>query len=305
MNDFTIQRYYDLTRNTFEIFSVYHLKALDSLLEESINSKDINILNFIHKTKEPISSDYIVEIFYIAKNALSNRLSLFEEKGLIKRFPSLEDKRKTIIQIEPRGIDLLQVYFDYSAVLIKKIRQEMGPLKLLSLKTVIDKLNTHMNDVLSANLFTSISFDFKELNESFLFKVNYFFSQFDYALIQSSKITIKIDELLVIADLYLQGLRGSFNLIELSDKHLIPYQTLISKINRLKKQKLIEKREHSYVFSPEFSHLIESFIYQRIITFMSTFEILSEKEQKITLEIFNILKVHALTYIQKKALNLK
>lgn len=301
MNDLVTKKYADLTSKTFEIFSIYHLKALDSLLDENINSKDLNILNFIYKTKEPITSDFIVGIFYIAKNALSNRLSLFEEKGLIKRFPSLEDKRKTIIQIEPRGIDLLKVYFDYSAGLIRKIRQEMGPLKLLSFRSGIDKMNTLMNSLLSTNLFNSISLEFIEFNEDFLFKVNYFFSLFDYELIHNSNIPIKIDELLVIADLYLQGLKNHVNLIELSDKHLIPYQTLISKINRLNEQELIKKRNQVYVFNPDLSHLIETFIYQRIFTFMSMFEILTEKEQNITLEIFKVLKAHALTYIQKKS----
>lgn len=79
------------------------------LFEElSINHNMFRILRYLYTNKKAEEPSVLSEILYIVKPTVTNTLDNLEKRQLISRKPHPTDRRKLLICLEPKGIELIE-----------------------------------------------------------------------------------------------------------------------------------------------------------------------------------------------------
>lgn len=299
MNHFVFENYHTIANKTYRIFEIYHRHAVDIFMDCELSLRDIQMLNFIHKTKQDVTANLVASMFRIANNALSNRLAYFEQKDIVKRERGKTDSRQTIISLERYGLDLVRRYDQYIQAYIQRVRQTFGFTQLNSVRQMLKKFNKVILE--TSNLFPAeLDLSNKDyLNANLLFYLNYYFSSFDFTLSQMSGLNINAQDTNILLELYLYFMNGQSTITTFAEQMHLHYQSIISKINKYVRNGLIiEDGETKYRFCDELIHYLEQFLQQRVIVYYHTMMQFNDKEQATTLKMFEVLKEHASAIIQ-------
>ncbi len=93
----------------------------------------------------PTEPTRIAEDACLLLPSLTRILQKLEEKGLIRREPDSEDRRKQIVRISDKGQELILANLDTSIALMEEVRDQMGAERfntLLDLLNELDALDT-------------------------------------------------------------------------------------------------------------------------------------------------------------------
>jgi DNA-binding MarR family transcriptional regulator len=299
MNSEFITLYQDVCEKTYYVYTIWHREGIRQYLKDRLSLRDIQMLNFVEKSKQTITTDILAPLFFLKKNALSNRLTYFEHNDLINRVPDPTDKRKNQIHLKKAGSELIDYYNQYLKKMISTINKNLKPLELIHMSHAISKVIDMLFE--KPGLFPeSLKFKKpKELNNQFLFFLNYYYSTFDYELIKNNDFPMDAYDLFTLSELYIDSQKGHSNLMELSKKMLMPYQTLVSKVKKFQAKEWIFKPKNGpYDFSQEAIQLVRDYIYQKVIVYQQTMALFNEKEAEVMMNVFQSIKHHAKSYIE-------
>jgi hypothetical protein len=137
--------------------------------------------------------------------------------------------------------------------------------------------------------------DDEKISSDFFMSLHNYFSSFDLKLIEELNLSIKINDLVILTEYYLQTLTNSFNITTLCNKILIPYQTLISRMNKFHELKLLEHDDSSHlVLTSETLKIVESFMTNRVIVYLQTMSSFNDKETALIIKNFKTLKTYSI-----------
>lgn len=110
---------------------------------------------------------------------------------------------------------------------------------------------------------------------------------------------LKQNELFFLSELHLHMKTKKYTYKGLANHLMIPYQTIISKINKYKRNGVILTRDNIDFLNPEVLGLINEYIYLRTIIYYETLSHFQPKQQQFIIKLFSILKDHSLLYFRK------
>lgn len=278
-----IDTYSKIAEETYYPFEIHHMNQAQKHIDSSVSIRDVMMLSAIEFAKTPLNPSKLAKNFSLANNVISNRLALFEESGFITRTRYKEDQRNVELNITNKGKEIVFSYTNYVNTFLKHLKKSLTPLDYLTMNSVIKKLTVVIQDVSHT--------DDDTLSSDFFMRLHKYFNSFDLKLIKELNYDLKINDLIILTEYYIQTLRKTYNLTTLSSKILIPYQTLVSKMNKLHELHLLKHDETShFVLSESAIHIVQNFMTNRIIVFYQTTSSFNEKETSLTIKIFKSLK---------------
>jgi DNA-binding MarR family transcriptional regulator len=242
----------------------------------------------IQFSKVPMSPSLLAKHFSLANNVVSNRLLYFEGLDYITRTRFEGDHRSIILSITDKGKEIVSSYTNYVNTFLKHLKKSLSPFEYLTMVSVLKKLSA----VIKSN---SSDEDDEKISSDFFMSLHNYFISFDLKLIEELNLSIKINDLVILTEYYLQTLTNSYNITSLSNKILIPYQTLISRMNKFHELKLLEHDDSSHlVLTSETLKIVESFMTNRVIVYLQTMSSFNDKETALIIKNFKTLKTYSI-----------
>jgi DNA-binding MarR family transcriptional regulator len=283
-----IDTYTKISEDSYYAFEIHHMNHASKNIDPSVSIRDVQMLFSIQFSKVPMSPSLLAKHFSLANNVVSNRLLYFEGLDYITRTRFEGDHRSIILSITDKGKEIVSSYTNYVNTFLKHLKKSLSPFEYLTMVSVLKKLSAVIKSHSSDEDDEKISSDF------FMSLHNYFIS-FDLKLIEELNLSIKINDLVILTEYYLQTLTNSFNITTLSNKILIPYQTLISRMNKFHELKLLEHDDSSHlVLTSETLKIVESFMTNRVIVYLQTMSSFNDKETALIIKNFKTLKTYSI-----------
>lgn len=297
MDQLIVEQYQTISQSTFYAFEIDHLAAISKLVGDDINVRDLHMLSTLSKSKTHVIPSMLAEIHHTSINGVSNRLKLLEKLEYIVRRKSEEDSRKVWINLTDKGILSLERYNLYIDSFVSTIKKQISfyhyPLFIGAMKKLVGLIRV-TNNIDSIKLWD----DPTHLSSQILTEINNHFISYDYELLIEMNSKIKLRDLFIITELYIQQFRNHTNIKALSVHLLMPYQTLVSKINKFIKEGFILRKNASrYEFSDLLIRWIEKFMSRRVIVYYMTMSHFTDKEKDVIHLMFKLLRQHATSYI--------
>jgi DNA-binding MarR family transcriptional regulator len=220
-----IDTYTKISEDSYYAFEIHHMNHASKNIDPSVSIRDVQMLFSIQFSKVPMSPSLLAKHFSLANNVVSNRLLYFEGLDYITRTRFEGDHRSIILSITDKGKEIVSSYTNYVNTFLKHLKKSLSPFEYLTMVSVLKKLSA----VIKSN---SSDEDDEKISSDFFMSLHNYFISFDLKLIEELNLSIKINDLVILTEYYLQTLTNSFNITTLSNKILIPYQTLISRMNK-------------------------------------------------------------------------
>lgn len=290
MTELIMNTYREISEKTYYNFEIHYLDMVASLGDAFLNLRDILTLVLIDNSKEIITPTFLSQYFHVNMNTISNQLKALENEGYIIREKSIHDMRQANIQLQDKSRLIVNQYRDLVNELILKIRKSFHFVELSKLPGIMKKMAhmTQANQNDHDGLFSA----------HFLFHLTNYFSKYDHELIEKDQIDMKLKDLFLLTELWVDQQLGLNNLKLFSDRHYIPYQTMVSKIKKYVEVGLLaHKDKKTYEFSPSLEHLILKFVSQRTILHYQTMSLFTTKEEEMIYQMFDVIKQ---THLQQK-----
>jgi DNA-binding MarR family transcriptional regulator len=283
-----IDTYTKISEDSYYAFEIHHMNHASKNIDPSVSIRDVQMLFSIQFSKVPMSPSLLAKHFSLANNVVSNRLLYFEGLDYITRTRFEGDHRSIILSITDKGKEIVSSYTNYVNTFLKHLKKSLSPFEYLTMVSLLKKLSAVIKSHSSDEDDEKISSDF------FMSLHNYFIS-FDLKLIEELNLSIKINDLVILTEYYLQTLTNSYNITSLSNKILIPYQTLISRMNKFHELKLLEHDDSSHlVLTSETLKIVESFMTNRVIVYLQTMSSFNDKETALIIKNFKTLKTYSI-----------
>ena len=283
-----IDTYTKISEDSYYAFEIHHMNHASKNIDPSVSIRDVQMLFSIQFSKVPMSPSLLAKHFSLANNVVSNRLLYFEGLDYITRTRFEGDHRSIILSITDKGKEIVSSYTNYVNTFLKHLKKSLSPFEYLTMVSLLKKLSAVIKSHSSDEDDEKISSDF------FMSLHNYFIS-FDLKLIEELNLSIKINDLVILTEYYLQTLTNSYNITTLSNKILIPYQTLISRMNKFHELKLLEHDDSSHlVLTSETLKIVESFMTNRVIVYLQTMSSFNDKETALIIKNFKTLKTYSI-----------
>jgi DNA-binding MarR family transcriptional regulator len=282
-----IDTYTKISEDSYYAFEIHHMNHASKNIDPSVSIRDVQMLFSIQFSKVPMSPSLLAKHFSLANNVVSNRLLYFEGLDYITRTRFEGDHRSIILSITNKGKEIVSSYTNYINAFLKHLKKSLSPFEYLTMVSVLKKLSaiikSHSNDE-----------DDERISSDFFMSLHNYFISFDLKFIEELDLTIKINDLVILTEYYLQTLTKSYNITTLSNKILIPYQTLISRMNKFHELKLLEHDASSHlVLTSETLKIVESFMTNRVIVYLQTMSSFNDKETALIIKIFKTLKTYS------------
>lgn len=278
-----IDTYIKISEESYYPFEIHHMHHASKHLDPSVSIRDVQMLFSIQYAKTSMSPSNLAKHFSLANNVISNRLHHFEELEFITRHRYEGDQRSVVLKITEKGKTIVSSYTDYVNTFLKHLNKSLSPLDYLTMMSVLKKLNLIVK---SQN-----TDDEEKISSDFFMSLHNYFISFDLKLIEELKYTLKVNDLVILTEYYLQTLNQSYNMSQLSNKILFPYQTLISKMNKFHEMHLLEHDTNShFILTTEALHIVETFMTSRVIVYYQALKSFSEKELTLIAKNFKTLK---------------
>jgi DNA-binding MarR family transcriptional regulator len=283
-----IDTYTKISEDSYYAFEIHHMNHASKNIDPSVSIRDVQMLFSIQFAKVPMSPSQLAKHFSLANNVVSNRLLYFEGLNYITRTRFEGDHRSIILSITDKGKEIVSSYTNYINAFLKHLKKSLSPFEYLTMVSVLKKLSaiikSHSNDE-----------DDERISSDFFMSLHNYFISFDLKFIEELDLTIKINDLVILTEYYLQTLTKSYNITTLSNKILIPYQTLISRMNKFHELKLLEHDASSHlVLTSETLKIVESFMTNRVIVYLQTMSSFNDKETALIIKIFKTLKTYSI-----------
>lgn len=119
------------------IFEKIHEELKD--VDLPITSQDIKILMLIHEHKTmPISK--LVTRTRRDKSQITRKVREFETKDLVRRTPSKQDQRVSMVELTPQGIEIAKMLHETLTRALNNILEPLSKTEKLSLADVLRKV---------------------------------------------------------------------------------------------------------------------------------------------------------------------
>ena len=295
---FLLERYQRAVELTYHTFEIYHLSALNRLFDEEFNARDIQMLSLIKHAQTPMSPSHLRAVFHMKFSALSTRLTWYEQRALIVREKPHASARSVHLYLTPKGHTLVQVYEDYMARFLKRVRKSLSIKETLSLRGTLETLKTMIYP--SSKDQTNVRE--VSLSTAFFFDVFNYFTVLETRWFENKNIPFKQRELLILSELYQRCVLKNDTFISLASFFRIPYQTLMTTVRKYKQSGVLSETDQGLTLREDVEHIVEAYITLRTVIFYDTLERFQPNEQKVIFRLFALLKAHALEHLQDKAI---
>ena len=290
-----MDNYKRICQETYHNFEIYNLRAIDALDLGEINSKDLQILIFIQGIEQGVTPSAISNHFNMNNTALSNRLVHYEYLNLIRKKQNIEDSRSVLISLTELGVSKTTIYHEYVNGFIRYLRKHISLMKYPTTFKAIKKISAI---ILNQPVQALIK---EDLSKEVLFDVQKYFSTIINTYIDESVPFIKDNDLFILTELFLHTHEQLKEMTYLSNKLLMPYQTLMSKIKKYKTLNYIDKKaDGSYTFSAEILTVIQGYMHVRMVLYYEFFQKLETYEREQIKSIFQLLKTYAIDIISTR-----
>jgi DNA-binding MarR family transcriptional regulator len=283
-----IDTYNKISEDSYYAFEIHHMNHASKNIDPSVSIRDVQMLFSIQFAKVPMSPSQLAKHFSLANNVVSNRLLYFEGLNYITRTRFEGDHRSIILSITDKGKEIVSSYTNYINAFLKHLKKSLSPFEYLTMVSVLKKLSA----IIKSN---SNDEDDERISSDFFMSLHNYYISFDLKFIEELDLTIKINDLVILAEYYLQTLTKSYNITTLSNKILIPYQTLISRMNKFHELKLLEHDASSHlILTSETFKIVESFMTNRVIVYLQTMSSFNDKETALIIKNFKTLKTYSI-----------
>lgn len=111
-----------------------------------ISLTELSIINYLMVTPNPIYQKDIVDVTKLKKSSIAEQLDRMEEKGIIKRVPDKNDKRKNQIVLTKSMLNKKQKMIDELAAINKKLIKNISKKDLETFINVLNKMKRNINN---------------------------------------------------------------------------------------------------------------------------------------------------------------
>lgn len=282
-------KYLQIRDQTYSIFEIYHRQALASIFKSNVSAKDLALIKSIAALKEATPSK-ITNLTGVSPTNLSNRLAYLETQHLIERTKNIIDQRKYIVTLTPSALDIIEQYQTYLNDFFTYVKKNLN----FKEKLIFNHFLTNWKKIKTIKESDNTRHDFNVIDDIENFFIN---KEFDF--FADEKVSFTFSDLSFLSSLYLNEVVVQLSLPKLADTLFIPYQTLVSKINRFVQEGHITKDKKKLTFSAELIHAVDQFMMLRIINYYEALRGASLKEQEVVIKVFALLKDYASSFIQK------
>jgi DNA-binding MarR family transcriptional regulator len=283
-----IDTYIKISEESYYTFEFYHMNQASKHIDPSVSIRDVQMLFTIQFAKVSITPSMLAKHFSLANNVVSNRLLYFEGLDYITRTRFEGDQRSIVLSITDKGKDVVASYTNYINSFLKHLKKSLSPFEYLTMVSVLKKLG----DVIKSH---SKDSDNDHISSDFFMSLHNYFISFDLKLIEELNYSLKINDLVILTEYYLQTLNNTYNIVTLSSKTFIPYQTLISKINKFHEMQLLDHDNSSHLVLTSYAlKIVESFMTNRVIVFLQTMSSFNDKESALIIKSFKTLKTFSI-----------
>jgi MarR family transcriptional regulator, organic hydroperoxide resistance regulator len=124
---------------------MYHRKYKDVVTDFNMSKEQIWILWKLRRAKKHKSKEYSVgnlaKKFNVAHNTMSERISRLEEKGLINRVQSANDRRKYFIELSIEGKNLInRIDEEHKKLFALSVKEGLNAEKTETLAKLLNEL---------------------------------------------------------------------------------------------------------------------------------------------------------------------
>lgn len=292
MLNYVMNQYKEICSLTYHNFEIYHIQALNRLFDGDISARDVQILAFIYHSKDQVAPTQLKDVFKMNFSALSNRLAVFEKLDIIKRDKPDAQKKMVHIQLTKAG-ELMVLEFDaYTNQFLDKLKQSFSLWDAFTINATWNQLKK----MVYGNENDENPTGKKMISTNFLFDLYNYFTAFELEWIEKNQIPFKQRELFFLSELYLHIETKKYTYKNLAEHLMIPYQTLMSKIQKYKRDGVILSKETMDDLNPDILSIVHEYIYLRTIIYYETMSHFQPKQQRFIIKLFAILKAHALDH---------
>ncbi len=290
----TIKKYVSIREYSYQIFENHLLPYIKSLLPSKVTYKDLSMLFQLQNTTEKKMirpSDLSVKTDQ-KMNTLSYRLSRLEKGELIVRIPNPEDHREIMVQITPKGLDLLGIYQTFYHRFSKDLNARLKKSELLSLIRVYIRVSNAFTDE------PPIRFNplkLKKIPEWTQTAISRFYNKtvsLELDLLEKHQIPCTLREWAVFTEIYIQSSLEGCMLSTLKDALPYPISTLSTIIKRYDStivQKMVDPKDHRIThvsIHPTYHSTFNAYIDLRIDIQKRIESLVSKKEYVLMIKAF-------------------
>lgn len=282
-------KYIQIKEQTYDVFEIYHNEALANLFKENISAKDLSLLKLSHALKEATPTK-IINATKISPTNLSNRLAHLETQGLLERSKNVSDQRQRNIKLTKKALLIIKDYQIYFDGLVTYLKRGLNIQEKIAFNRYLQTWSKNISELNQAG---------NAINSNVIDKMLNFFLSNETTFFEDETITFNYHELSFLCELYLNEKITHLSLPTLAAKLFLPYQTVVSKVNRLIQEGVISKDKKKLTFSDKSVHAIDQFIMLRVFTYYQVLLGATKKEVDVVTKVFALFKEYALSIINK------
>ena len=145
MFDYYLKIYREISTLTYYNFDIYHLAALRQLVSADFSGRDLQMLSIIENMKGKATPSFLSNLFHMKQSAVSNRLTLFEKRNLIKRVKSDIDTRSIFLFIATDGLPLVNVYNSFINQYLNILKRNFSIFDIKTITSAVKKFKRLIN----------------------------------------------------------------------------------------------------------------------------------------------------------------
>lgn len=109
-----------------------------------ISLTELSIINYLMVTPNPVYQKDIVDVTKLKKSSIAEQLDRMEDKGIIKRIPDKNDKRKNQIVLSRSMLNKKQKMIDELTSINKKLVKNVSKKELDTFINVLHKMKRNI-----------------------------------------------------------------------------------------------------------------------------------------------------------------
>jgi DNA-binding MarR family transcriptional regulator len=111
--------------------------------EEKLTIEQFGLLHTISEKEEEVILKDMACMLGKDKSAVLRQLDSLEEKGLVRRVPDKNDRRKNFLMITKKGEKVVDTFFEIGKQLTEELREGISPSEIETFYKVVDKIKAN------------------------------------------------------------------------------------------------------------------------------------------------------------------
>lgn len=112
-------------------------------VDNSLPMDSFIILNILYQNDELIQND-LAEILHQDKSGILRKIDFLQEKKLVARMSSTEDRRRNIIVLTQKGVQTIEIMRNIEAKVFNDLLIDISPEDLQTFYSVLSKMKTKL-----------------------------------------------------------------------------------------------------------------------------------------------------------------